>query len=101
MYANFTIADEVREFLKSFKDTEAELRVRGTTLRVVQARTKLRKARNWPLRKAQELVQAAAGDESNAVLDWKERTVTVDVLRRLDPLGFTCIVAVTVFSLSV
>ena len=75
---NFSISDEVREFLKSFKASEQELVVKGATLRVVQARTKLRKSRNWALRKAFELLKEAAGDSATTELKWEGREVTVN-----------------------
>ena len=77
-YANFTTADEVREFLASFKDSGQELEVKGTKLKVVQARTKLRKSRNWALKKAVELLKAAAGEGANTELNWEGREVTVN-----------------------
>ena len=46
-YANFSSSDEVREFLEKYKASDLQLEVRGSKLRVVQARTKLRKSRNW------------------------------------------------------
>ena len=77
-YANFSTADEVREFLERFNSSDLELEVRGTKLKVVQARTKLRKSRNWALKKAVELLKAAAGETANTELKWEERSVTVD-----------------------
>ena len=78
VYANFSISDEVREFLESFKASEQELVVKGTTLRVVQARTKLRKSRNWALKKTLELLKAAGGDSATTELKWEGREVTVN-----------------------
>ena len=77
-YANFSTADEVRKFLTAFKESGSELTTKGKTLRVAQARTKYRKARNWALRKALNLVKAAAGTGCTTELDWKERQVTVN-----------------------
>ena len=45
---------------------------------MVQARTKLRKARNWAFRKAADLVGAACAEGNTATLNWKDRTVTVN-----------------------
>ena len=44
----------------------------------MQARTKLRKSRNWALKKALELLKEASGDSSTTELKWEGREVTVN-----------------------
>ena len=44
---------------------------------MLQARTKLRKSRNWALKKALELVKASGASEEEVVLKWESREVTV------------------------
>ena len=64
------------EFVKAFEASSLTVQAQGKQLLVKRARTQKNSARNWVLRKAEELVKAVPG-VSGVKLEWKERAVKV------------------------
>ena len=76
-YAHFAAEDDVRTLVKAAKDRSVELKVEGKKLKVVPAKTKKNKQRDWALRKAEEVLKTSVPTQKVEV-DWKERRVTAN-----------------------
>ena len=74
-YAEFTDADAAKAFFKLAE--KSTLKVGSDELTVKMARSKINTTRNWAIRKAHELLKAAAIGKK-VDIEWKERVVKVD-----------------------
>ena len=73
-FVEFGDKDTVKDFVKAVADSGLEVESAGKKLSVKPARTQKNSARNWALRKAEEVLKATSGTEGVKV-DWKERAV--------------------------
>ena len=74
-FVEFGNQDTARNFVKAVEESGVAVETQGKKLLVKQAQTQKQKARNWALRKAEELVKGKPG-ATGVQLEWKERKVT-------------------------